>query len=274
MKLKLILGCSSMVAALAAAQLAGCSDAGTAGTGGSSTTGGSDTTTSTAGTGGSVSSSAAGTGGSASSSAAGTGGAGTGGAASSSASSSAASTSASTSATTGSGMDAGPAPLLDINFDSAAVTYTLTGFGDEVGVVVADPTNAANKVAKLDKPNTSQPWAGTTVSTLPNNSIITLPITAMNSKMTLRAWSPDANIQVRLKVEDANDPTHSVETIQTLTTASAWQTLTFDFNTEAPGTAKLNPAFTFNRVSVFFNFGVDGPTAGAKTYYLDDLTFQ
>jgi hypothetical protein len=169
--------------------------------------------------------------------------------------------------------DGGPAPLLAISFDDAAVTYTLTGFGDEIGTVVADPTNAANKVAKIDKPASAPLWAGTTMSTKPGDQIITLPLTAMNSKMSARVWSPNANIKVRLKVEDAADPTHSVETEATVTTASTWQTLEFDFASEAPGTAKLNPAYTFNRVSIFMNFGVDGVTAGARTYYVDDLTF-
>jgi hypothetical protein len=270
MKFNLILGCTSLLAVAGVGQLVGCSDGGTTGTGGGSTSiAATSTSTSAAGTGGATgtSTSAAGTGGS------GTGGAGGSTATSTASSSSSASSSASSSsATTGTG-GSGPAPFLDITFDDAAVTYTLTGFGDEVGTVVVDPTNAANKVAKLDKPNTSQPWAGTTISTLANNSIPTLPITVANSKMSLRAWSPNANIEVRLKVEDAADPTHSVETVQTLTTANAWQTLTFDFNTEAPGTAKLNPGYTFNRVSVFMNFNVDGPTAGAKTYYVDDVTF-
>jgi len=153
------------------------------------------------------------------------------------------------------------------------VNYTLTGFGGETGTLVADPTNPANKVAKVDKPVASQTWAGTTVSTLPNNQIITLPLTATSTKMSVRAWSPKANIQVRLKVEDASDPTHSCETEATVKVASAWQTLDFDFAHQAPGTAALNPAYTFNRVSIFFNFGVDGATAGAATYYFDDVTF-
>ncbi|MEO5731442.1 MAG: hypothetical protein ABI134_09905 [Byssovorax sp.] len=169
--------------------------------------------------------------------------------------------------------DGGPAPLLLISFDDPTVTYMLSGFGDEIGTIVADPTNPANKVAKVDKPVTSPLWAGTTVSTMPNDQIITLPLSAMSTKMSVRAWSPTANIKVLLKVEDANDPTHSCETLATVTAAGAWQTLDFDFANEAPGTAKLNPAFTFNRVSIFFNFGVDGATAGAQTYYFDDVTF-
>ena len=38
-------------------------------------------------------------------------------------------------------------------------------------------------------------------------------------------------------------------------------------------TAALNLAYTYNKVSIFFNFGVTGATVGAKTYYFDDVTF-
>jgi len=162
-----------------------------------------------------------------------------------------------------------------MTFEPGAVTWGLTGFGDEVAALVADPTNAANQVVKLDKPATSPLWAGTTLSTStsPADSVATIPFTATAQKMTVRVWSPDAGIQVRLKVEDATNPTHSVETEATVTTAGAWQTLTFDFANQAAGTAAINLAFTYNKVSVFMNFGVDGATAGAKTYYVDDVTF-
>ncbi len=46
--------------------------------------------------------------------------------------------------------------------------------------------------------------------------------------MTVRVWSPDAGIQVRLKVEDAADNTKSVETEATTTVANDWD-MTFDF---------------------------------------------
>jgi hypothetical protein len=162
---------------------------------------------------------------------------------------------------------------MDLSFDDAAVTYTLTGFGDEVGAVAADPTNAANKVAKLDKPASSPLWAGTTISTLPNNQIVTLPFSASATKMSVRVWSPDAMTPVRLKVEDAADPTHSCETEVKTGAAGTWQTLEFDFANQAPGTAALNTSYTFNRVSIFMNFGTDGATAGAKTYYVDNVIF-
>ena len=64
-----------------------------------------------------------------------------------------------------------------------------------------------------------------------------------------------------------------METEAVTTRANAWETLTFDFANPVAGTPALNPAFTYNRVIIFFNFGVTGATAGAQTYYFDDVTF-
>jgi hypothetical protein len=89
--------------------------------------------------------------------------------------------------------------------------------------------------------------------------------------MTLRVWSPNAGIQVRLKIEEHANPTHSCETGTTVTTASGWQTLVFDFSNESPGTAVLNLNYAFDLASIFFNYGVQGSQVGEKTYYFDDL---
>ncbi len=107
----------------------------------------------------------------------------------------------------------GGSSFTPITFDSAAVTYTLTGFGGaEDATVVADPTNAGNNVARVVKSGTAELWAGTTVSTGANQSVDTIPFTATSTRMTVRVYSPRAGIPVRLKVEDAADPTHTVET--------------------------------------------------------------
>jgi Secretion system C-terminal sorting domain len=76
-----------------------------------------------------------------------------------------------------------------------------------------------------------------------------------------------------LKVEDATDPTRSCETDVTTTVANGWQTMEFDFANQAPGTAVLDLSYQFKKASIFFNFGVDGATAGEKTYYFDDVMF-
>ena len=89
--------------------------------------------------------------------------------------------------------------------------------------------------------------------------------------MTLRVYSPVANIPVRLKVEDAADKDKSVETEATVTQANTWQTLTFNFANQASGPA-LNLSTTYNKVTVFFNFGTTGANGGGGTFYFDDLS--
>jgi hypothetical protein len=165
-----------------------------------------------------------------------------------------------------------PASGLPITFDDATVTYTLTGFGGaEDATVVTDATIGTGKFAKVVKSPTAELWAGTTVSTGAAQSIATIPFSATAKKLTAKVWAPAAGIPVRLKVEDANDNTHTCETEATTTVASGWQTLTFDFAAQAPGTAALNLAFTFSKVSIFFNFGKTGAAGGGGTYYFDDV---
>ena len=147
----------------------------------------------------------------------------------------------------------------------------LTSFGNSDSAIAADPANAANKVAKVVKGNpSSEIWAGTTVSNLPNFAIATIGFTATKTKLTAKVWSPDAGIPVRLKVENAANGAQSVETEATTTVANAWETLTFDFANQVPGTPALSLATTYNKASIFFDFGTVG---SGKTYYLDDLDF-
>jgi hypothetical protein len=131
---------------------------------------------------------------------------------------------------------------LPVTFDSATVDYGLIGFGGaEASTVVVDPTLSTNKVAKVVKSAAAELWAGTTISAaagLGFSSVI--PFTASATKMNVRVWSPTAGIKVRLKVEDHND-TRTVETEATVTTASGWQTLEFNFANQV-GTAALNLA--------------------------------
>jgi hypothetical protein len=126
------------------------------------------------------------------------------------------------------------------------------------------------------KTATAAGWAGTTISR-PIGFATNIPFTATDSKMNIRVWSPDAGITVRLKVENANDNTQTCETDATTTVAGGWETLEFDFATEATGTAALSFGLTngwvYSMASIFFNFNVEGATAGEKTYYFDDVKF-
>ncbi len=162
---------------------------------------------------------------------------------------------------------------LPVTFDDATVDYGMTDFGGNYSSVVADPAGGANKVAMATKSLGAAGWAGTTIGR-PVGLATAIPLNAANSKMNVRIYAPRAGITIRLKVEDAGDPTRSVETDAITTQAQAWETLEFDFNNEAMGTAVLNPAYNFNMASIFFHFGVEGINAGADTvYYFDDVKF-
>ncbi|WP_394771196.1 Ig-like domain-containing protein [Lacisediminihabitans sp.] len=157
-----------------------------------------------------------------------------------------------------------------ITFDESTPPV-LTGFGGAADSTIAsDPANSANKVAKVVKAVGAEVWAGTTVSNLPNQAIAPIGFSATQKSVTARVWSPDAGIQVRLKVENASNGAQSVETEATTTVAGGWQTLTFNFANQAAGTPALDLAVTYNKVSIFFDFGTAGT---GKTYYADDLDF-
>ncbi|MDA0796874.1 MAG: hypothetical protein O3C55_10595 [Proteobacteria bacterium] len=156
-----------------------------------------------------------------------------------------------------------------INFNSTTVgIYTLEDFGGNISDLVADPTDATNTVVSIIKGN--QTWAGTTIT---SGSVI-YPLTATETIMTVRVWSPEAGITVRLKLEESGDATHTVETDAVTTKAQEWETLTFDFSNPATNdgnpTNPLNTAYVFDKLSIFMNFGSAG---SSETYYFDDVTF-
>lgn len=150
-----------------------------------------------------------------------------------------------------------------------------TGFGNMDAAVIAEPTLSSNKVLQLVKPTNGETWAGATMNTCGAGKIgtvPTLPLSSSNKTMTLRVYSSVANVPVRMKLEDASDVTRSVETEATVTAANTWETLTFNFANQATGTAALNTAYTFNKASVFPNFGTT--VTAARTFYVDDLKFM
>ena len=161
---------------------------------------------------------------------------------------------------------------LPVTFDDSGVDYDLGDFGNGATTLVMDPNNMNNTVASTNKPPGAELWAGVTVGAT-NGLASAIPFTATDTQMTVEVYSPDAGIPVLLKAENKNNGAISVETIATTTVANNWETLTFDFTNEQPGTPALDPTQVYDKVSIFFNFGTDGNTAGDKTYLWDDVEF-
>jgi hypothetical protein len=170
------------------------------------------------------------------------------------------------------GGSTGDPVTLPVTFDDDNVNYALTDFGGNASEIIVDPTNAANKVAKSIKTGTAELWAGTTVGGTVGFPT-PIPFAPGETTMTVTVWSPAAGTPIRLKVEDAGDPTISVETETNTTVAEAWEVMTFDFSNEAPGTEPINFANAYNKASIFFNFGTTGAVAGEQTYFWDDMEF-
>ncbi len=176
-----------------------------------------------------------------------------------------------------------------ISFDEATAPK-LTDFGTNGAgaAIVTDPAGGTNKVLKVFKyanpaPGSEQ-WAGTTVSTGANDSIAAIPFSATAKTMTVRVYSPAAGVRVRLKVENASNGGITCETDAVTTKSGAWETLTFDFASPAKNppvtggpTAALDLAQTYNKVSIFMDFGLgnggSGPLPADRTYYADDIAF-
>ncbi len=165
---------------------------------------------------------------------------------------------------------------LPLDFEGTSVNYTMTDFGGNESFLADDPMNSENKVMQVIKTSTAATWAGTTLGT-PSGFATPIPLSLTDSKITVKVWSPAAGMPIRLKVEDANDPTHTCETETNTTVAEEWEVLTFDFVDQAPGTEFLSigleRGWIYNMASIFFNFGTEGATAGAKTYYFDEVKF-
>lgn len=168
---------------------------------------------------------------------------------------------------------AGEVLELPVNFENEDINYDLADFGGITAEIVADPTDATNKVVKIVRSNTAVPTAGVTIGG-ETGFASSIPFAPGATTISVRVWSPDADVPIRFKVENSFDPTQSVETETRTTVAGEWETLLFNFSNEALGTAAINFSYDFNKATLFFNFGVEGESVGEKTYYFDDMVFE
>ncbi len=164
-----------------------------------------------------------------------------------------------------------------IDFNTAGLTYTLSPFGGEQAELVTTGVPAggpAGRVARINRAAGSQCWAGTTLSVGDQLSVGRLPFTANATTISVRIYVPVAGMSVKLKVEDASNPAVAVET-DTVATAAGWQTLLFDFSRQTAGTAGLNAANRYNKISIFPNFSCasgSGPSSD-EVFFVGAITF-
>ena len=161
---------------------------------------------------------------------------------------------------------------LPVTFEDPTVYYSVIDFeGNGPSTIVEEGGNHYVQVIKTDQSGTS---AGVTIGT-EEGFATNIPITNSDTKMYAHVYvdgTTQTGIPVRLKIENSNDPTQSVETEAFTTAAGEWEILEFDFNNEASGTAALNTSYPFNMASIFFNFGSVGNND--IVYFFDNISFS
>ncbi|MFK7806915.1 MAG: T9SS type A sorting domain-containing protein [Saprospiraceae bacterium] len=160
-------------------------------------------------------------------------------------------------------------PELPLNFEFPTIDYSIIDFNGSASSIVEDPTDPTNTVVESNKPMTAAENAGVVIA---NNGLVDpIPFAANAQTMSMRVWSPDADIPVRMKVESVANPAVFAEVDMMTTVAGDWETLTYDFSAPVNGSIDLNE--DYGKVVLLFNIGTDGMTAGDKTYYFDDIQF-
>lgn len=158
---------------------------------------------------------------------------------------------------------------LPVTFDDKNVNYAVNDFGGNSSSIVLDPTSTSNHVMKSIKTSGAAFYAGTTVSTSLGFAT-RIPMKAATSKMSVMVYSPAVGLDVKLKLDNHLNPNNgvSVETDVKTTVANKWETLTFDFKNQAPGTPALNDANTYDNATIFFDFGNPGK---GSVFYFDNM---
>ncbi len=150
---------------------------------------------------------------------------------------------------------------LPIDFESTELTYVFEGFEGADSAIETNPDqtgeNTSMTVMRSTKTDSSQFFAGTVIT-------LDTPIDfSVNKGISIQTWSPKANIPVRVRLETAGN-TEGIELDVMTTVASAWETLTYDFE------SRINPNADYVRFVVFFEF-INGTPGDGSTYYYDNL---
>ena len=160
---------------------------------------------------------------------------------------------------------------LPVTFEDPSVYYVLTDFGGNGPSTILETVDG--NYARVEKNSGAETWAGVTIGSgagFLNN----IPVTNNDTKMFVHVYvsgTTQTGIPIKLKIENSQDPTQSVETDTNTTIAGEWETMEFDFSNESNGTAALNTNFVFDMASIFFNFGSSGNQN--IVYYFDNVSF-
>ena len=160
---------------------------------------------------------------------------------------------------------------LPVTFDDPNVYYVLTDFGGNGPSTILETVDG--NYARVEKNPGAESWAGVTIGS-GAGFLNQIPVSNTDTKIYADVYvsgTDQIGIPVRLKIENSNDPTQSVETDSFTTLSGEWETMEFDFSNHVDGTQELNTNFFFNKASIFFNFG--NPGNQNTIFYFDNVYF-
>ncbi len=161
---------------------------------------------------------------------------------------------------------ANPQQLIE-DFQGTAPEFM--GFGGGSSAVLDNPdssgVNTSSTVAEFTRSPSAESFAGTFFD-------LSTPLDlSVNNQMIINTWSPNVGAVIRLKIENSNDGTQFFEIDMNSTVAESWETLVYDLSAA--------PAFTYDRIVLFFDFGVTGTgnadftSARVKSQGLQQFTY-
>ena len=160
---------------------------------------------------------------------------------------------------------------LPVTFDDPSVYYVLTDFGGNGPSTILETVDG--NYARVEKNPGAESWAGLTIGS-GAGFLNQIPVSNTDTKIYADIYvsgTDQIGIPIRLKIENSNDPTQSVETDSFTTLSGEWETMEFDFSNHVDGTQELNTNFFFNKASIFFNFG--NPGNQNTIFYFDNVYF-
>lgn len=153
-------------------------------------------------------------------------------------------------------------PEMPLSFEGIGPKHIpFNDFGGHSTILGSDPTDETNTVAMSTKNFDAEDWAGVAIAL---GEVV--PFNEDSTKLSIRVYSPLADIPITLKAEKDPNPDIGDEEVESrITTANAWETIVFDFKDKFQGNYDRN----YGTVTVFFNFY--GGDIGTQTFLWDDL---
>ena len=111
---------------------------------------------------------------------------------------------------------------LPVTFEDSSVYYVLTDFGGNGPSTILETIDG--NYARVEKNLNAESWAGVTIGTAAG-FLNDIPISETETKMYVHVYvsgTDEVGIPIRLKIEDSNNPSHSVETDSYTTVSGQW----------------------------------------------------